>query len=574
MLSFYWQGFKKVWNLGKKILLIFIVFFTVITLFLHFIVKDKVQLSSNPSTNEILKKNRAQIYQVINNPELSKTKEGKIELAIYKGMLCGFIGEACTNKPEDANKNYNKSLVGGLANLMVLPLTHPPASGIGWVRDSLANAGFTPKAYAAEGIGFGGIKPFINLWKVFRDVSYMLLVIILIAIGFMIMFRMKLNPQTVISIENALPRIVIALLLITFSFAIAGFLIDLMYILIGVGISVVSNNNAYYDAAKFTNDFITSGPEKILYSIYPKEVFSGIPPIINGPWKMFAFMMELGNSLLNIMGSGVNALIRLTSGVVLGIIGGLRISNIISGLQQTIQTAATTGASLNPIIAAATPIVMAIDVGWKLFLASILGLMFGLFGGLVLPQLIVGVLVFVTILFLMFRIFFMLLRAYLQILLMVILAPVILMMEAVPGRSAFSFWFKNLLAEIMTFPMVIILLVIGYVLINTASGPVANYWAPPLLANSGLSATAFSVILGMGLAFLIPDLIKIAKEQLFGTKGLPVSIGVGTFFGGATAVGGGALGTIGQIGSVSLGVGAIFGPNALENIRKKISGKP
>jgi hypothetical protein len=67
----------------------------------------------------------------------------------------------------------------------------------------------------------------LNLWTQIRNACYALAVVVLVIIGFMIMFRVPINPRTVVTLQNALPKIVIALLLITFSFAIAGLMIDL-----------------------------------------------------------------------------------------------------------------------------------------------------------------------------------------------------------------------------------------------------------------------------------------------------------------------------------------------------------
>jgi hypothetical protein len=50
----------------------------------------------------------------------------------------------------------------------------------------------------------------------------------------MIMFRVKISPQLVISVQSALPKVVVALLLTTFSYAISGFMIDLMYLIGGI----------------------------------------------------------------------------------------------------------------------------------------------------------------------------------------------------------------------------------------------------------------------------------------------------------------------------------------------------
>lgn len=85
-------------------------------------------------------------------------------------------------------------------------------------------------AYAAVVDGATFLSPTLGAWKAFRNVAYVFFVIIFVALGFMIMFRAKLNPQTVIGIQQALPRIIVSLVLVTFSYAIAGFIVDLAFL--------------------------------------------------------------------------------------------------------------------------------------------------------------------------------------------------------------------------------------------------------------------------------------------------------------------------------------------------------
>ena len=88
---------------------------------------------------------------------------------------------------------------------------------------------------------FAGLAPLLPLWKVFRDVSYGILAIILIVVGHMVMFRKKIDPKTVVTVQNSIPRIVVALLLVTFSYLIVGLMIDGMYLLITLSISMISS---------------------------------------------------------------------------------------------------------------------------------------------------------------------------------------------------------------------------------------------------------------------------------------------------------------------------------------------
>lgn len=114
---------------------------------------------------------------------------------------------------------------GMISNLTMGMYATPPASSIEYLADLGQSLGLAKPAYA-QGIGWTGFSPILPLWKLFRNIAYLAFVVIFILIGFMIMFRAKIDPQTAISVQQALPRIVVALLLVTFSYAIAGLMID------------------------------------------------------------------------------------------------------------------------------------------------------------------------------------------------------------------------------------------------------------------------------------------------------------------------------------------------------------
>ncbi|MCX6703900.1 MAG: hypothetical protein NTZ07_00430, partial [Candidatus Woesebacteria bacterium] len=106
-------------------------------------------------------------------------------------------------------------------------------SGIGYTKDLLKKFSLVSEV-KAQSIGYTGLGWIQKYWKGFRDISYTLLVLVIIVFAFMIMFRVKLSPQTVISVQSALPKVIVAMVLITFSYAIAGFAIDLMYVVSGL----------------------------------------------------------------------------------------------------------------------------------------------------------------------------------------------------------------------------------------------------------------------------------------------------------------------------------------------------
>ncbi len=78
----------------------------------------------------------------------------------------------------------------------------------------------------AQAAGFQTLFPVFKIWELFRNVAYVLIVVVMIIFGFMIMFRYNLDPRTVVTISDALPRLITALVLITFSYAISGLFLD------------------------------------------------------------------------------------------------------------------------------------------------------------------------------------------------------------------------------------------------------------------------------------------------------------------------------------------------------------
>jgi hypothetical protein len=139
-------------------------------------------------------------------------------------------------------REKNPGLIGDTGSFIIAMYTNPPASGIQYLADVGHRLGLAKPAYAqTEGMGFKIMKPIQPIWKAFRNISYIFLALIFVVIGFAIMFRVKISPQAVVTIQSAIPRLVIVLILITFSYAIVGFLIDLMYVLIHLMMSVLRN---------------------------------------------------------------------------------------------------------------------------------------------------------------------------------------------------------------------------------------------------------------------------------------------------------------------------------------------
>ncbi len=150
---------------------------------------------------------------------------------------------------------YSPGVMGTMSNVMGSVATIPVSSGdyVAYLKDTMEHP-FSSPAYA-QGLGFSSLRPVLALWRLFRNVAYFFFVLIFIAVGFMIMFRSKIGNQAAVTVQQALPKIVIALLLVTFSYAIAGLMIDLMYLVIYFMITIFTVSGA---AGKLDVDTLTN----------------------------------------------------------------------------------------------------------------------------------------------------------------------------------------------------------------------------------------------------------------------------------------------------------------------------
>lgn len=515
MFAFLKTYIKRGLKIANKIFIVLAVYFIAIGLLAHFFNQDKPKATYDP-----IQENRTEIYKTINDPQLNKTKEGKFFIASFRLMTCGLIGEACTNKQSDGNRNYHKSFIGQATNLMMVPFVNPPASGVMWVYSGLQKAGFIPKTYAAGGIGFYSIQPLAKVWATLRDVAYIILVLILITFGFMIMFRVKINPQTVISMENSIPRIVIALLMITFSFAIAGFLIDFMYIMIILVVALLGQAGGL-DVPGLQARYVEAGPGEIFNSL-----------ISRNPWNIF---WDLPNHLINFVPL-IGVLFRIAGSLIGAVIVVPWLTRF--GIVQKILDLTKTDSE-----GVLTPLGVGFSAIFKLFsnLQDIPGLIIAMLiaapltAYFILP-LAVGLLLMIGIIFIFFRIFFLLFSAYIKTILMIILAPLYLLLDVFPGRSAFSGWIRSVAVELITFPATIAIFMLSQVVLNTVAGQGGSSIFTRFPFMYGVNPTGFAFVISLWFLYVTPDLVN-GIRKAFAPKpgpfeGVP---GFGAFFGGVAA---------------------------------------
>lgn len=137
------------------------------------------------------------------------------------------------NYPILAGETQDTSLINAAGRAVGYLYLNQPSS-IDYLAYEASRLHLVPHAYAATGSGWGWLSttpsPILKIWTISRNVCYLFFVVLFVVIGFMIMFRSKLNPQTVINVQLALPRVIIALIMVTFSYAISGFIVDVVFL--------------------------------------------------------------------------------------------------------------------------------------------------------------------------------------------------------------------------------------------------------------------------------------------------------------------------------------------------------
>lgn len=165
--------------------------------------------------------------------------ESSVVSDIVNSLTTSIMGEIDWETFNDDQSTLPKLKKDGAlsfaSNLISSMYSNPPASSKEYLADMQRNLGVAKPAYA-QGVGFSGLSNLLPLWKASRNLAYIFFFLAFVYIGLAIMFRVKISPQAAITVQNALPKLVIALILVTFSYAIVGLMVDLIYILINLGV--------------------------------------------------------------------------------------------------------------------------------------------------------------------------------------------------------------------------------------------------------------------------------------------------------------------------------------------------
>jgi len=414
-------------------------------------------------------------------------------------------------------------LIGISGNLIAMTYK-PPIQTNDYINYLAGNFGVAKKTYAAnqtasQGVGFEGIKPLLNIWVIFRNIVYLLFVLVFIIIGVAIMFRVKIDPRTVMTIQNQIPRVIVALVLVTLSFAIAGILIDLMWILCFLIL------NLFSDA-----------------SIDPKLKFDAGKAASNIMDSPFGFL----NGLLGWHGFGIAKIPVSIGGSVYGMVGDL------------------VGGNDRPL--------------WQNLLIGLVNHVQAFQNVLMSIGALAGFLVVaIAITIALFRLWFTLIQAYVMIILDIIIGPFWIMSGVIPCRSGgFGSWFKEILANLSAFPAVVFMFVVAERVISAYDNATVTHAFIPPLIGMGLTQDAVKGIIALGMILATPNIVNMTKALFKAPKFDTSSIMRGV--GGAVGVIGAPTKAMGRrlTQSANPWTGAQEGPlrQVLLGRINKVTGKP
>lgn len=337
--------------------------------------------------------------------------------------------------------NNEKTLFGFVTKAIKSTYT-PPASGAYYVADAIDHMGISRTAYA-QGFGYYGLQPFLVTWKVMRNFVYVAFSIVIIGVAISVLMRQSFSSNNAVTVQQILPNIIITLIAITFSYAIAGFLIDLMYwimyavgsfIQVNTGHTTSGDGGAWVDAGDGGVDYILS----------------------QSIWGVFTSAMSAGFT-------------NTYSGV----------SNMIQGLFNS-------------------------D-----FWGGIVG---AISGGLAAFVMVMIVLVNV------FKLFFILAKSYVFVVLYTVFSPFILAMQVFkPGT--FRRWVLSIAANLSPFALTFFMLVFLGICNAVFQKSSANGWVPPFMFGGKTDSYAVGSVVVIGMILAMNEIITEIKKKIGGEGG-------------------------------------------------------
>lgn len=401
---------------------------------------------------------------------------------------------------------YNPGAISSVVGVTGLMYREPPASVETWATDILERV--NPSVYAADsqstyypGDGQRLLSPIQKLWRAGTNIVYVFYILIMVGIAFMIVFRNKIGGDQTINLFNAIPSIIISLILVYFSYPLSAIFIDVITVGSGVvyGVLIGSDEDSKVTAP---GGYLREDNYRFIFSpdLYNSAVTGNTVTEIDP-----AQMLQIDDKYVSVwnifLTAGINPT---TSGVAALVPQDAPISGLIGNIVRAISESFLGSTILSLVFAFAA------------FTASL-------------------------------KLFFKLLQEYVILMAYPIAAPFLFLSAAIPGRTGtvVSTYFRRLLSASVSFILVYALFLMVIIIARSSGDQVANdiTWVPPLLGYTDISITGGQItniarpLLAFALFLGIPPIL----EQVQAAISEPGKPGIGkeiirSAAGGATGV--------------------------------------
>ncbi|MBW7953884.1 MAG: hypothetical protein QY330_01560 [Candidatus Dojkabacteria bacterium] len=397
--------------------------------------------------------------------------------ALYGTLTALKVQIDCTDADGNficQNEGATASAMGNVTGIIASMYESRPSSAIIWAQDQVNMiAGYDSILVQAQdttyspGIGFELMRPILGFWTWARNIAYSFFIIILIIVAFLILFRQQLGGQTMVTIANSLPSILVSLALVTFSYPLSAIFIDIITVGTNFTFSVMvgaegSPGFEYFDQ----NQKSELQPDDPKTSIW-------------GVWEATQWNTCVGS---NADSCGVNRLIP-----------DLPETNM-SWIAESIRLLVPAGGEGNP------------------------------------TNILVSLLIAITALGAAFKLMLALLNNYIILTTFPIFSPFVFLTAAIPSGGGpispvISNYFKMLLASALVFiaiyAILLFLIVLSVSFDQEFSGAGNAVWQPPLLgySDAAVGGGLFKTITVFGIFLYLPSIPDLIKDNLGVAKG-------------------------------------------------------
>lgn len=432
---------------------------------------------------------------------------GSNMVSLFTGIVGDIPDEIFRDNSEISSSQDTYQYIPGGAfgalNKQIAILQSPPASGIEYIAQVRDN--FLGKPAYAQGVGFQGLQFLLPLWRGFRNVIYIISTIIFIVIGVMIILRIKISPQAVITVQSAIPKLITTLILVTFSYAIAGLVIDLANF---VQAFVVAIFFSMKDIPLGNNLFT----EHVWGSGFP--LVSDLIAAVNG---VLTFFQDSFN-FRHLANPDMNDIQALTY-------------RAIPGWSSFMMLGALLGKIVIGFFATGITSYVGVGPGWVSDLVGwVAGDVVGGISGGVIGLLILPLILFILAIIWLIKLYFGIIKCYVTLIFKIVLGPLEIGMGAFPNsKMGFSTWIMDVISNMAVFPVIGIFLVLLNLICDAlrVNGPDSRIWAPNLISGGGIDNEIISAVIGFAGLAILSKLPSLVPEFVFKIKPSPFGAAIG-----------------------------------------------